>query len=677
MKLKDDHSISSNQYLKVRQNTMKKILNQIKRLFSRQTSIKYEEINYVDFDFLRAQIFENKTISQKFFNSDEKDLFAFYLSLSLDSAISPHPLFDPKFYLNELEIDKKQLDVIKKKYKTLFNHFLNYGFKNGINPHVNFSFKYIYENYRVERESNFWTRYVTDIRFFSMNASENFENDFYLNNNLDVKIARLNPLVHYLKYGRGEGRSSRKSIKFVNDNYVDVYKNTRVSTKLIRSSELEPLKNKRDIVYSLTKKQKLNPNEDTYIVSGEGSNFLYPYNENIEIRNNLNSNSKIEIDVGKMSKEFIKSKIKQIYNKSLPCDYLELRFSSVKKGKEFEIDPEVVAWIDFLVIKFCSEARPIFINGNSNFFRQSKSPELILKNIIAKSNINVKINNFNIYKFGHELRKLYLSECTGVLVFDKKITESVARLKITKLKLPTVSIVTCTNRPQNLTKHTLKQVTQQKYPNLEWTIVIQGDLSTKDKHIIEKSCSNLNIVVNFINIDEKAKLGSMLNVAVAASSGEYIAKFDDDDFYLANYLKNSINESLALGADMVGKWMEFTYYENYNRVYFDAGPTLNYVETEHISGSTLVFKRSLFFENFRFYEITHGEDVYFRNLLVNSGKKVYRINGFDHIVFRGSNTKNHTWQITDRYLMNETYLRNNEFEMVLDIAEAEKVLGLN
>lgn len=676
MKLKDGHYISSNLYLKVKPTTMKKILNRIEKLIYRRTSFQYEEINFVDLDFLRTQIIANKAISQKFLNSNEKDLYRFYLSLGIDSPISPHPLFDPKFYLIGLTIDENQLNKIKTNYRTLFNHFLNYGYKNDIDPHLYFSFKYVYENYEVEKKSNFWTRYITDIRYFSMNVSKNFENEFYLNNNLDVKNANLNPLVHYLKHGNSEGRSSKKSIRFISDNYVDVYNNTRVSTKLVRSSELEPLKNKRDIVYLLTKKQKFNAKEDTYIVSEDGSNFLYPYQEKIEIRNRLNSNTKIEIDFGKMSKEFIKSKIKQIYKKE-SCDYLEIRFSSIKKGKELELDPEVVAWIDFLVIKFCSEARPVFINGTSNFIRQSKIPELILKNIVAKSIDNFKANNFYLYKYGHELRKLYLSECTGVLIFDKKINDSVARLKITKLKLPTVSIVTCTNRPQNLAKHTLKQVTQQKYPKLEWTIVVQGDLSTKDKHIIEKSCSNLNIIVNFINIDEKAKLGSMLNVAVSASNGEYIAKFDDDDFYLANYLNNSINESLALGADMVGKWMEFTYYENDNRVYFDAGPTLNYVETEHISGSTLVFKRSLFFENFRFYEITNGEDVYFRNLLLNSGKKVYRINGFDHIVFRGSNIKNHTWQITDRYLMNETYLRNNEFEMVLDIAEAEKVIGLN
>ena len=656
---------------------MKKILSRIEKRISRWKSFQYEEIDFIDFDFLRSQIVENKTISQRYLKSNEKDLYGFYLSLNIDSPISPHPLFDSKFYLKELNIDKKQFDLIKNKYQTLFNHFLNYGYKHDIDPHTYFSFKYLYENYEVEKKSNFWTKYITDIRYFSMNVSKNFENDFYLNNNLDVKNARLNPLVHYLKHGNSEGRSSKKSIKFLSDNYVDVYNNTRVSTKVIRSSELEPLKNKRDIVYSLTKEQKFNPKEDTYIVSEDGSNFLFPYQENIEIRNRLNSNTKIEIDFGKMSKEFVKSKIKQIYNKDLTCDYLEIRFSSIKKGQKLELNPEVVAWIDFLVIKFCSEARPVFIKGTSNFISQTKIPELILKNIMARSIDGFSINSFNIYKYGHELRKLYLSECTGVLVFDKKINESVSRLKIAKLKLPAVSIVTCTNRPQNLMKHTLKQVTQQAYPNLEWTIVSQGALPTKEKHFIEKSCSDLNIIVNFINIDEKAKLGSMLNTGVGASSGEYIAKFDDDDFYLANYLKNSINESLALGADMVGKWMEFTYYENNNRVYFDAGPTLNYVETEHISGSTLVFKRSLFFENFRFYEITHGEDVYFRNLLVNSGKKVYRINGFDHIVFRGSNINNHTWQITDRYLMNETYLRNNEFEMVLDIAEAEKVLGLN
>ena len=657
---------------------MSKILGIFKKRIFRLKSFQYEELDFIDFDYLKSQILESKIFSQKYLSSDEKDLYKFYLSLSIDSAISPHALFDPKFYLKGLNTDKKQYEAIQNKYKSLFNHFLNYGYKHEIDPHFYFSFKYIYENYEVDKKSNFWTRFVRDIRYFSMNVSKNFENDFYLNNNSDIKISNINPLIHFFKYGKNEGRSGNKSIKFISDNYLDVNYHSRVSRKLIKANDLEPIKNQRDIVYSLTKKQEIvNNREDTYIVSEDGSYFLYPYQENIEIRNQLNSLTKIEIDVGKMSKESIKSKIKQIYDKFYICDYVVINFSSIKKGKELEIDSEVVAWIDFLVIKFCSEARPIFMKGTSNFVRQSKIHASILKNIIARSNENFTINNFNIYKYGHELRRLYLSECTGVLIFDKQLNESVARLKISKLKLPTVSIVTATNRPQNLTKHTLKQVTQQKYPNLEWTIVVQGDFLTKDKHIIEKSCSNLNIVVNFISIDKKAKLGSMLNVAVAASNGEYIAKFDDDDFYLANYLKNSINESLALGADMVGKWMEFTYYENDNRVYFDAGPTLNYVETEHITGSTLVFKRSLFFESFRFYDISHGEDVYFRNLLVNSGKKVYRINGFDHIVFRAANKKNHTWQITDRYLINETYFRNNEFEMVLDITKAEKVLGLN
>ena len=138
-----------------------------------------------------------------------------------------------------------------------------------------------------------------------------------------------------------------------------------------------------------------------------------------------------------------------------------------------------------------------------------------------------------------------------------------------------------------------------------------------------------------------------------------------------------MTESIANQADMVGKWMEFTYYENEDKVYYDVGPTLNYMDTEHITGSSLVFKRSLFSENFRFYDVTHGEDVFFRNLLVNSGKKVFRINGFDHIIFRGKNLSNHTWQITDRYLKNETYLRNNELDITLNLSEALTELELN
>jgi glycosyltransferase involved in cell wall biosynthesis len=334
-------------------------------------------------------------------------------------------------------------------------------------------------------------------------------------------------------------------------------------------------------------------------------------------------------------------------------------------------------YLDFLIIRNCSQAKSTFIQGDPDYLREFKSPNSILKMILDNSKSDFQINTFDLYKYGHQLRKQYLNYCTGFLTIDQKINSSAFTLKNTKLKLPLVSILTCTNRPGNLLDHTIKQVIQQNYPNLEWVVMVHGSVATIDIDAIRMKLDSFNIKFKIFPIDKEIKLGSMLNIGVSECNGEFIAKFDDDDFYLPNYLMNSINEAIALKADLVGKWMEFTYYESEKKVFYDKGPTLTYVETEHISGSSLVFKRSLFNENFKFYDVTHGEDVFFRNLLINSGKKVYRIHGFDHIVFRSENLKNHTWQISDRYLVNETLVRNNELKLIFDLNTAQKNLQVN
>lgn len=74
------------------------------------------------------------------------------------------PLFNAKWY-------SKQNPKCKYKKKSLAKHYLNYGWKEGLNPS----------------------------KFFDGNA--------YLKNNPDVKNANICPLLHYVKKGKNEGRS--------------------------------------------------------------------------------------------------------------------------------------------------------------------------------------------------------------------------------------------------------------------------------------------------------------------------------------------------------------------------------------------------------------------------------------------------------------------------------------
>jgi len=41
------------------------------------------------------------------------------------------------------------------------------------------------------------------------NPSPSFDTTFYLESNADVSQAKINPLVHYIRYGKNEGRKTR------------------------------------------------------------------------------------------------------------------------------------------------------------------------------------------------------------------------------------------------------------------------------------------------------------------------------------------------------------------------------------------------------------------------------------------------------------------------------------
>lgn len=87
-------------------------------------------------------------------------------------------LFDPAYYLSELA-RSDQIDNIKSNpdLKTLLAHYLSTGWEQGRDP------------------------------------SRHFSTDFYLRAYEDVAESGINPLVHYIRYGRAEGRISQSCTK--------------------------------------------------------------------------------------------------------------------------------------------------------------------------------------------------------------------------------------------------------------------------------------------------------------------------------------------------------------------------------------------------------------------------------------------------------------------------------
>jgi len=89
---------------------------------------------------------------------------------NVEKNYNTHPLFDSKFYLNQL----KEVNETLEEDETLLEHFLIKGYKKYLSP------------------------------------SPHFDSKFYLGKYPNIRAYKLNPLVHYLTYGEKEGYNPSK-----------------------------------------------------------------------------------------------------------------------------------------------------------------------------------------------------------------------------------------------------------------------------------------------------------------------------------------------------------------------------------------------------------------------------------------------------------------------------------
>lgn len=207
-----------------------------------------------------------------------------------------------------------------------------------------------------------------------------------------------------------------------------------------------------------------------------------------------------------------------------------------------------------------------------------------------------------------------------------------------------VSIICSTNRPEQL-RFIIKQSEWQTHRPLELLICLHGVAPLVDLGKLKEKAS---IPVSFFRLPRSKTLGDCLNELVEHSNGNYIAKFDDDDIYLENYLVDQLNALDYSSADIVGKACTYYYLEHSNDL------ILRWPEKEHrysdfVAGATITGRASVFREN-PFETRNQGEDTAFLRNVKKSGHVIYSADRFNFIVRRGS-LDNHTWKISDLELL--------------------------
>ena len=162
------------------------------------------------------------------------------------------------------------------------------------------------------------------------------------------------------------------------------------------------------------------------------------------------------------------------------------------------------------------------------------------------------------------------------------------------------SVVTPTMRLERLPR-ILENYERQSYANKELIIVVNG--SQNDYLKIKKEVHhNLNITVCYMPSDNYA--ASSLNFASQFCEGEYVFRFDDDDYYGDAYLDDTALMMQSYRADVVGKFASFvkidgdpdvylrseTYRERNLRAYTSGEVSNKY---GRISGATFGVRRKL------------------------------------------------------------------------------------
>ncbi|KPV45106.1 glycosyltransferase [Alicyclobacillus ferrooxydans] len=208
-----------------------------------------------------------------------------------------------------------------------------------------------------------------------------------------------------------------------------------------------------------------------------------------------------------------------------------------------------------------------------------------------------------------------------------------------------VSIMTCTKRAGYI-QHLLNNYSRQMWPQKELIVILNNDqLSLNRYRRAAKRYKNVSIY----QLPQGWSLGRCLNFAVRKSKYNYVAKFDDDDYYAPRYISETMRAFRRAKAAVVGKLTIYTYLQH-RKLLLLRYPNKENRYVHRIGGGTIAFKKSVF-QFAKFPDVSLGEDVGFQQRCRANGCKIYSTSRYNFVGVRRQNNSGHTWKVSDRQLM--------------------------
>ena len=215
---------------------------------------------------------------------------------------------------------------------------------------------------------------------------------------------------------------------------------------------------------------------------------------------------------------------------------------------------------------------------------------------------------------------------------------------------PLVSVILVSKRPW-LIEDCLRKVADQSYPRIEFIYVLHGSHPNAGA-TLERAREAGAIALSF---DDTFSLSACLNVAIKHCSGDYVAKFDDDDSYGANFVSDLISYRQMVDYDVVGRPIGFVFDAARERLMYDPSSVRREWKVSDPSeelvlpaGAALLGKRDVFERIGYPEERRGGADSEFLRRCQRAGIAVYSADIFNFVVYRDADRGFHTWIRPDR-----------------------------
>ncbi len=203
-------------------------------------------------------------------------------------------------------------------------------------------------------------------------------------------------------------------------------------------------------------------------------------------------------------------------------------------------------------------------------------------------------------------------------------------------KYPTLSVVLATSRPKDLTA-ILNQLFNQTLKSYELVIGLHNfALTAQQKSLISK-LKRRKISVVIQSFPASATLGQILTQISKSSTGQYLAKIDDDDIYGPEHLKDLLDAAITKKADVVGKAMNYVYLQaldlTVRKKPITEVSTYNHW-SDWVCGGTILVRRESAQAAGWFGEGKSAVDNFLLSAVKKNGGKIWRMAGLGYIYKR-------------------------------------------